>query len=95
MPYEVIIADVAQKRLDKYLRGQSKSQRDFALDVISSLSLNPRAGIGRKHPLKGNLRGHWSCSVGPAARLIYHIDDGVLVVTATMFSKDHYKDVSK
>jgi toxin YoeB len=56
--------------------------------LITDCLRNPFEGIGKPEPLKENLSGLWSRRIDDTHRLIYSLEDGVLVVIACRY---HYE----
>jgi proteic killer suppression protein len=48
----------------------------FALDTAEAIDEVERVPGWRLHPLRGDLRGHWSLSVSGNWRLIFRFEDG-------------------
>lgn len=59
------------------------------LRLIEESSKNPFGGIGKPEPLKNELAGWWSKRIDGEHRLIYKVEDDVLVVAQ---AKGHYGD---
>jgi len=58
-----------KKRLEAYIQ-----RRGDVLDKLRRLRSNPRRECGA-HPLKGRLKGKWSCWIGSNIRAVYVIND--------------------
>jgi toxin YoeB len=58
-------------------------------ELIRDAQRNHFSGIGKPEPLKAKLRGWWSRRISQEHRLVYRIDDGVLIVMQCRF---HYGD---
>jgi toxin YoeB len=58
-------------------------------ELIRDAMRTPFEGIGKPEPLRGNLRGWWSRRITQEHRLVYRVDDGVLVIMQCRF---HYDD---
>jgi len=58
-------------------------------DLVKEITRTPFAGTGKPEPLRGNLSGFWSRRITGRHRLVYKIEQGVLVVAAC---KSHYAD---
>ena len=56
--------------------------------LITDCLRTPFEGIGKPEPLKENLSGVWSRRIDDTHRLIYTLEDGVLVVIACRY---HYE----
>jgi len=59
-------------RADKNLRRYVNTRKDVS-EKLDKLKFNPFREIGA-HPLKGDLKGKWSCWLGFKIRMIYRID---------------------
>lgn len=57
--------------------------------LIKEISRTPFEGTGKPEPLKGNLAGLWSRRINGEHRLVYLIEDDLLVILAC---KGHYDD---
>ena len=82
MPYQIIIERTARKNIEKI----NKAERVLIVQAIAELSDEPRP-IGCKK-LKG--RAAWRIRVGDY-RVIYEVEDDVLVVT--IITAGHRRDV--
>ena len=58
----------ADKNLRKYINSRSD-----VVEKLDRLRFNPFQEVGA-HPLKGKLKGKWSCWLGSNIRMIYRID---------------------
>jgi addiction module RelE/StbE family toxin len=58
-----------KKRLETYIQ-----TRGDVVEKLKRLRENPRRECGA-HPLKGRLKGKWSCWIGSNIRAVYIIDD--------------------
>ncbi len=58
-------------------------------ELIRDAMRTPFAGIGKPEPLKGNLTGWWSRRITQEHRLVYRIENQVLVIMQCRF---HYDD---
>ena len=57
--------------------------------LIKDAQREPYSGIGKPEALRENLRGWWSRRIDYEHRLVYRVEDGVLVIIAC---KGHYVD---
>ena len=59
-------------------------------DLIKDIKRNGYKGIGKPEPLKHNLSGYWSRRIDAENRLVYKIQDDVVIVTQcrSHYSKD-------
>ena len=70
----------------------------LTLDVKTVLKINalikecqrtPFSGTGKPEALKGNLRSHWSRRINQEHRLVYRIENEVLIIVQCRY---HYSD---
>ena len=57
--------------------------------LIKDVQREPYSGIGKPEALRENLRGWWSRRIDAEHRLVYRVEDGMLVIIAC---KGHYED---
>ena len=57
--------------------------------LIKEISRTPFTGTGKPEPLKGPLSGFWSRRVSDKHRLVYKVEQDVLIIAAC---KSHYSD---
>lgn len=48
--------------------------------LIRDAQRSPYEGIGRPEPLKNNLSGWWSRRIDESNRLVYKVQDGLLII---------------
>lgn len=91
MSYKVELTIKANRQLKEWLRsGQIKIVKKI-YDLIEELKEHPTTGTGQIEQLKGNYSGYWSRRIDKSSRMIYTIDDDVVVVTVISL-KGHYGD---
>ncbi|MCI8422562.1 MAG: Txe/YoeB family addiction module toxin [Lawsonibacter sp.] len=56
--------------------------------LIRDIMRDPFAGVGKPEPLKGKLSGFWSRRIDEGNRLVYAIEDSVVVIISC---KGHYE----
>jgi toxin YoeB len=82
-------SDLAWEQLQDWsARDRKTLKRIYAL--VQSIDRNGYSCIGKPEPLKGNLAGWWSVRIDEANRLVFRIDDGILVICSCM---GHYTAV--
>ena len=57
-------------------------------ELIRDTMHNPFSGIGKPEPLKSNLKGWWSRRITQEHRLVYRVEDSVLIIMQCRF---HYE----
>lgn len=60
------------------------------LALIKDIQREPFSGIGKPEALKYELQGYWSRRITDEHRLIYKVEDDVLIILACKY---HYDDV--
>ena len=72
-----------------YWQGQDKKILKRINQLLKDICRNPFEAIGKPEPLKGNLTGFWSRRVDGEHRLIYAVEESVVVVISC---RGHYND---
>ncbi len=57
-------------------------------DMIKEISRSPYNGIGKPEPLKHSYSGYWSRRITDEHRLVYKIEDEILIVVQVRY---HYE----
>lgn len=60
------------------------------MKIIEDTKRNPFGGIGKPEPLKGSLSGWWSKRIDGEHRLIYRVEEDLLVIAQ---ARGHYDDL--
>ena len=71
----------------EYWQSQDKRTLKRINALLKDCLRHPFEGIGKPEPLKANLSGFWSRRIDDTHRLVYCLDDKVLVVIACRY---HY-----
>jgi toxin YoeB len=58
-------------------------------DLLKDIGRSPYSGLGKPEGLKHQLSGLWSREITEKDRLVYKIDDDMIVIYAC---KDHYRE---
>ncbi len=76
---------------EDYLYWQTKDKRVLKRinQIIKDIGRNPFEGIGKPEPLKGNLAGLWSRRIDEAHRLVYAVEEDVVLIFSC---RGHYHD---
>ena len=72
-----------------YWQGQDKKTLKRINMIIKDIMRDYYHGIGKPEPLKENLSGWWSRRIDDSNRLVYKIEDGLLLVAEC---RNHYAD---
>ncbi len=72
-----------------YLHWQQQDRKVLARvnELIRDTLRSPFSGIGKPEPLKSNLKGWWSRRITQEHRLIYRVENEVLIIMQCRF---HY-----
>jgi toxin YoeB len=55
--------------------------------LLKDILRNPFSGLGKPEPLVGNYKGYWSRRINEEHRLIYKVEDKMIIVASCRF---HY-----
>ena len=58
-------------------------------ELIANIQAEPFTGIGKPEALKGNYAGYWSRRISDKHRLIYKIQEGIIILISCF---GHYED---
>ena len=67
---------------DDYVRWQTQDKKTLKRinALIRDAQRSPYEGIGKPEPLKNNLSGWWSRRIDESNRLVYKVQDGLLII---------------
>ena len=67
---------------EEYLYWQQTDKRKVIRvnELLKAIIRTPFEGIGKPEPLKGNLQGFWSRRIDSEHRIIYKIDNQMIIV---------------
>lgn len=89
--FRVEITDLAKKQILKHKKSGNKSSIKKIEKILLELSETPYIGVGKPERLKENLSGFWSRQINEKDRLIYSVDDD-LVLVDVISAMGHYSD---
>ena len=72
-----------------YWQTQDKKTLRRINALIKDIQRNPFEGIGKPEPLKGSYQGWWSRRIDESNRMVYKIENGMLLVAEC---RSHYSD---
>ena len=72
-----------------YWQGQDKKTLKRINQLVKDIIRNPFEGIGKPEPLKGNLTGFWSRRIDEEHRLVYVVEDSIVVLISCRGHYDH------
>ena len=88
MEYHLDFTDKANEDIVFHKRSGNKSVLKKLLTLLNELTEHPFSGTGKPEPLKHNLSGMWSRRINGEHRLIYEVEEDIVVVLS---AKGHYK----
>lgn len=91
MIYTIILTEEAKQQLKEWQKSGQKKTLNKIADLIEELRHHPTTGTGQVEQLKGNLSGLWSRRIDKSSRLVYRIEDDIVLVTVVSL-KGHYGD---
>lgn len=84
---EVIFLPDAEDDLNFWVTSGNKPILKKIAQLIDDIKLHPYSGLGKPKPLKHNLTGCWSRRINKEHRLVYEVDQDVILILST---KGHY-----
>ena len=85
------MTEEARQQLKEWQKSGQKKTLNKIADLIEELRHHPTTGTGQVEQLKGNLSGLWSRRIDKSSRLVYRIEDDIVLVTVVSL-KGHYGD---
>ena len=89
--FRVEITSLAKKQLKQHFKSGNQASIKKIAVILKELSEMPYSGVGKPEALKGNLAGFWSRQINQKDRLIYTVNDD-LVVVDVISAMGHYSD---
>ena len=89
--FRVEITELAKKQIAKHLKSGNQSSIKKITIILQELSETPYTGVGKPEALKENLSGFWSRQLNTKDRLIYTVNDD-LVIVDVISAMGHYSD---
>lgn len=80
-----------QSAFDDYQQWAVDDKKIFSKigSLIKEVSRTPFTGTGKPEPLKGSLSGFWSRHITDKHRLVYKVEQNILIIAGC---KSHYSD---
>lgn len=89
--FRVEITEPAKKQIAKHFKSGNQASIKRISVILIELSETPYSGVGKPEALKENLTGFWSRQINQKDRLIYTVNDD-LVVVDVISAMGHYSD---
>ena len=90
MKYNIEFSKQAIKDIQQLRRDEPSVYKKLA-KLIEELEVHPTTGTGKPERLKGDRSGQWSREITKKHRIVYTIEDEILIV-CILTSKGHYDD---
>jgi toxin YoeB len=89
--FRVEVTEIAKKHITQHLKSGNQSSIKRIEKILKELTETPFEGIGNPEPLKYSLRGFWSRKINLKDRMIYSVND-TLVLVEVISAMGHYSD---
>lgn len=89
--FRVKIEELAEIHIKKHIKSGNKSLLKKLEKILIELQETPYSGIGNPEALKNNLSGYWSRRLSQKDRLIYRVDEDIVIVFVVA-ALGHYSD---
>lgn len=89
--YKIIIKPEAEKHLSFHKKSGNTATLKKLHKIFIELSDHPYIGAGKPEQLKHHLSGYWSRQINSKDRLIYQVNEDIVVVTV-ITAIGHYSD---
>ncbi len=89
--FRLEITDLARKQIAKHIKSGNKASIKKIEKILLELTQTPYEGVGKPEALKENLTGFWSRQINEKDRLIYIVNDD-LVLVDVISAMGHYSD---
>ena len=89
--FRIEITDLAKNQIKKHFKSGNQASIKKITKILEELSETPYTGVGKPEALKENLTGFWSRQINSKDRLIYTVNDD-LVIVDVISAMGHYSD---
>ena len=89
--YILELTSRAEKDLEAYIKSGETKKIEKIYSLFEELEQHPETGTGKPKRLKHEFAGCWSRRIDEKNRLVYKIDEGVVIVTI-IAARHHYTD---
>ena len=79
------------KAWDEYTEWQAQDKKTLKRinNLLKDIDRHPFTGLGKPEPLKGDKRGYWSRHIDDMNRIVYKIENEMLIIAQC---SGHYED---
>lgn len=89
--FRLEITELAKMQIAKHIKSGNKASIKKIEKILLELTQTPYEGVGKPEQLKENLSGFWSRQINTKDRLIYSVNED-LVLVDIISAMGHYSD---
>ena len=89
--FRLEITDFAKKQITQHYKSGDKATLNKLNKILLELTNHPFEGVGNPEQLKYNLAGYWSRRINQKDRIIYSVNEN-LVLVEVVSTMGHYTD---
>jgi len=89
--YFLELSSRAEKDIEAYIKSGEKKKLERIYSFFEELEQHPETGTGKPKRLKHEFAGCWSRRIDDKNRLVYKINDDIVIVTIVA-ARNHYTD---
>lgn len=89
--FRLEITELAKTQIAKHIKSGNKASIKKIEKILLELTQTPYKGVGKPEQLKENLSGFWSRQINAKDRLIYSVNED-LVLVDIISAMGHYTD---
>ena len=89
--FRLEITELAKRQIAKHIKSGNQASIKKIEKILIQLTQTPYEGVGKPEQLKENLNGFWSRKINEKDRLIYSVNED-LVLVDVVSAMGHYHD---
>jgi toxin YoeB len=89
--FRLEITELAKRQIAKHIKSGNQASIKKIEKILIELTQTPYEGVGKPEQLKENLNGFWSRKINEKDRLIYSVNED-LVLVDVVSAMGHYSD---
>jgi len=88
---EIEYSPSALRDIEQWKRSGDRKTMDRITELLKSVKVDYKSGIGKPEPHKGDMLGHWSRRIDKKNRLVYCVYEEEQIITVISL-RGHYSD---
>lgn len=88
---EIEYSPSSLRDIEQWKKSGDRKTMDRITELLKSVKLDYKSGIGKPEPLKGDMLGHWSRRIDKKNRLVYFVYEEEQIITVISL-RGHYSD---